>query len=118
MFPGASVAGAAQQRVGRSRSASIVQRGRILPSMNDNDTVETVRGPSALTARPSNGARVVTHFGSGRRCAPPNPRSSRHRAARGYRPLVIVGKLRLPPITRGAAQLAPRYAHDENQTQS
>ena len=76
--------------------------------MNDNDLFEVVRGPSALTARPPNGARVARSLGSGRRCAPPNPRSSRHRAARGCRPLGRRAKLRFVLRPRGAAQLALR----------
>ncbi len=77
--------------------------------MNDNDRLNIVRGPSALTARPPNAARVACSLGSGRRCAPPNPRSSgTARAARSC-PLDVVETLRVSPPSRGAAQLAPRY---------
>jgi hypothetical protein len=65
--------------------------------MNDNDRLDAVRGQSALTARPTNAARVARSLKlSG--------------AARGCRPLVKVERLCLSPFTRGAAQLAPRWA--------
>ena len=77
---------AAEQHVGRARSASLVPRERIMPSMNDNDRFKAVRGQEALDARPPNGARV----------------------ARGCRPLGRRAKLRFVLRPRGAAQLALR----------
>ena len=54
---------AAEQHVGRARSASLVPRERIMPSMNDNDRFKAVRGQEALDARPPNGARVARSLG-------------------------------------------------------
>jgi len=57
---------------------------------------------------PTNGARVVSPQVV-RRCAPSNSRSSGTAALRlRIRPYDSVGKLRYPPSSRGAAQLAPR----------
>jgi len=58
----------------------LIPSERMMPSMNDNDSFDMLRTPAALTALPPNAARVgVTRVG--RRGAPHNPRSSRHRAS-------------------------------------
>ena len=109
MFPRVSVAGGAQQSVGRSRSASLVPSERMMPSMNDNDKLNRVRGPSALNARPANGTRIALP-GVVRRGAPSNPRSSSAARAARSCPCDVVETLRVSSPSRGAAQLASRWA--------